>query len=395
MSASTPKSKLNCEERTPESKPNGNEMPITSLVFSPAVYPRRHYSEERVEMFVDLLEAGTQLPPITVQRETGVVLAGVHRMKAYQRLERGSIPAVEVDVADEDLLTFAYQQDDMAALPYTLPDQQDVARRHYESGKNIATVAELVHRPRQTIERWLQREIAQATAYTERAQAVRAVVVQALSASGYSQREIAPLLGVSQATVNRDAQLSIANHLADANIDDDATDEPGKVVDDASGRLWDLRRNAQHAQVTARVEAAQQWLDAQVAAAPQPEPSPPEQDRGEENPDGNEDDGDDLDVDESGTPDGDSSTPSKPVRPRRARPLPPLAQRMKDTMERLGSDIEDIDGLLNDDDEPYTRAQAATWRTALRKHRTELVKIERRRLSPDALKKIARRRLSA
>jgi len=90
----------------------------------------------------------------------------------------------------------------------------------------------------------------------------------------------------------------------------------------------------------------------------------------------------------------DSDAPSPPPKaalPRR-RKSPPLERCVNNLIEHLGWEIEDLDAVLRDDDEEgYTRAQAATWRKALRRERRKLEQIERRRLSREALAKIERR----
>jgi ParB-like chromosome segregation protein Spo0J len=270
------------------------EMAIADIVISPAVYPRLDYSFERVSDLVDALEAGADLPPITVQRGTGVLLAGRHRVEAYKRLGRTRIAAVAMDVADEDLLAFACQQDNATGLPYTQEDRQDVARRLFAAGTDLATVADVVHRSRQTVERWLQPEIEQATECTDRARAVRAVVVQALNAGGLSRRAIAPLLGISKSQVSSDAQMSIAGHLAAG---------PAHlgcgVVDEASSLLKVLAENAQNERFTARVENACDWLRNAARAATTPTPATPDQGPDDEDLD---DDQDDLDPSEHADP---------------------------------------------------------------------------------------------
>src|SRR5262249_32826407 len=138
-------------------QPNIKKMLIADLVFAPAVYPRRHLDEGRVAVLIDLLEAGVVLPPIRVQRGTDIILNGEHRVEAYKRPGRAEILVEEVDVADEDLLAYACQQDVAAALPYTQEDRRDVARRLYAAGKGIAIIVDLVKCPRQTVRRWLSK----------------------------------------------------------------------------------------------------------------------------------------------------------------------------------------------------------------------------------------------
>jgi transcriptional regulator with XRE-family HTH domain len=279
-------------------------MPIASLVLARAVYPRRDWEFNRVDSLVDVLEAGTQLPPITVQRGTGVVLNGWHRVKAYEALARTDIPVEEVDVADEDLLSFACRQDDAAALPYTQEDRKDVAGRLYYAGHDIAAVARVMHRSRQTVERWLHEDIARGAAGRRHEKAVRAVVVHALTGIGWSQRQIASRLGISQMQVRRDAQMSITSHLADEDQDD--------LVDDARAALARIGQDDQ----TVR-QASLDWLHGQLDAAtgPVPASAPPDQgDVDEDDLDDTEEDVPDRDVDDPRAP-GDAGSVWATIRP--------------------------------------------------------------------------------
>src|SRR5262249_42488053 len=142
-------------------------------------------------------------------------------------------------------------------------------------------------RSRQTVERWLHDDIARSAETRRHEQAVRAMMVHALTGIGWSQRQIAPVLDVSKATVVSDAHLSIADHLADDDQD---------VVADAHATLNRISIGADD-QTSAATEAARDWLDAQVDAATARHPSPAAPDPGGVDDDEDEDDLDEADQD--------------------------------------------------------------------------------------------------
>src|SRR5262245_5583168 len=98
--------------KQPSTRPR--EMGIDDLVFKSQVYPRSSVNRDHVRHLVDVLEAGTKLPRITVQRDTRVVLNGWHRVKAYKHLGRSRIEVEEVDggTSNAELLLFACRQDE-------------------------------------------------------------------------------------------------------------------------------------------------------------------------------------------------------------------------------------------------------------------------------------------
>lgn len=59
-------------------------IPVASLKFDPAIYPRAWHSEEQVAQLQEAIAAGATLPPIIVDRDTMRIVDGVHRWKRAQ-----------------------------------------------------------------------------------------------------------------------------------------------------------------------------------------------------------------------------------------------------------------------------------------------------------------------
>ncbi len=96
------------------SEPPGSVL-IADIVVRPAISPRLT-DPEAVERYRGCLD---ELPPITVQRGTNVLIAGAHRLEAHIREGRTEIRAVEMDALDADLPALAFLDNLKHGLPYT------------------------------------------------------------------------------------------------------------------------------------------------------------------------------------------------------------------------------------------------------------------------------------
>jgi hypothetical protein len=225
--------------------------PIARLIFDERFWPRLRRDDDRVAQLVALLSDGVELPPVKIQKGTGLVLGGWHTVAAYQKLRRDTVPAEVVDVPDEERLLYAYREDATAALPYTTADVRDVARRLYQQrsngkGANVVELARDLGRARQTVEDWLKDLIEADRERADLARQARTLAVHAFRAGDLSQRRIAELLGVDEKTVRNDAEISIAPHLADERV----------VESTRSLITW----TAGHGATDAERRAAHEWL---------------------------------------------------------------------------------------------------------------------------------------
>jgi hypothetical protein len=70
-----------------------NTIQISELVLDFEVYPRNDVSSQQVASLCDAIEIGDPVPPILVDQKSKRVVDGFHRVRAYERLKRDTIPA--------------------------------------------------------------------------------------------------------------------------------------------------------------------------------------------------------------------------------------------------------------------------------------------------------------
>src|SRR5215471_326426 len=59
---------------------------IASLVLDETIWPRHSISDPNVGALVEAIHAGANLPPVLIDRASGVVVDGFHRVRAYERV---------------------------------------------------------------------------------------------------------------------------------------------------------------------------------------------------------------------------------------------------------------------------------------------------------------------
>ncbi len=70
------------------------EIPIADLILDYDLYPRTQINGMHVKDLCDALEAGAELPPVIADKKTKRVVDGFHRVTAFKREGRESIPVV-------------------------------------------------------------------------------------------------------------------------------------------------------------------------------------------------------------------------------------------------------------------------------------------------------------
>ena len=71
---------------SPQKKPNIETVDISKINLDEKIYPRERIDEQLVETYRQNLEAGTDLPPLVVQKNTFTLVDGFHRYHAAKRL---------------------------------------------------------------------------------------------------------------------------------------------------------------------------------------------------------------------------------------------------------------------------------------------------------------------
>ena len=79
------------------------KMKAAELVLDFGLYPRNNVDEHNVKNLVDALAAGTELPPVIIDRKSKRVVDGFHRVRAHLRLFG--------DNAEIDVITKNYKND--------------------------------------------------------------------------------------------------------------------------------------------------------------------------------------------------------------------------------------------------------------------------------------------
>lgn len=77
---------------------------LTAIKYDTQVYPREKYTDSVIDEYADAMIAGAQFPLIILEKDTNILLDGVHRWKAYQKWqelyeadkEKVSLPPTEI-----------------------------------------------------------------------------------------------------------------------------------------------------------------------------------------------------------------------------------------------------------------------------------------------------------
>jgi len=70
------------------------QIPLENLIVDFDMYPRNEVSDQTIAGLIDALQCGRELPPITVCKETNRIVDGVHRFRAYRKLNYETITAI-------------------------------------------------------------------------------------------------------------------------------------------------------------------------------------------------------------------------------------------------------------------------------------------------------------
>nr|UTI67669.1 AptR3 [Actinoallomurus sp. ID145808] len=109
----------------------------------PANSPRLAEDDEHIQV---LSEAGTELPPILVHRNTLRVIDGMHRLRAAQRRGDTTIAVRYFDGDEREAFVMAVRLNGTHGLPLTLAERKNAALRimHYHSEWSDRAIAALV-----------------------------------------------------------------------------------------------------------------------------------------------------------------------------------------------------------------------------------------------------------
>ncbi|GEM_PF-1436734 len=187
-------------------------LAVATVIFDETIYPRAKWSQATVNRYAEALNAGDEFPPIVLEPESNRLLDGMHRLQAHKQALRNEIAVVWQPIPDgvpPRLFTASLSARHGDRL--TGEELRQIAREIYEVNPDydLQTIAKHTGVTRQTVGKWVGDII-------EHRQSVRAMVILLLGRVGWSQKQIADRLGISQPSVSR-----IRNVTADiANIDE-------------------------------------------------------------------------------------------------------------------------------------------------------------------------------
>lgn len=191
-----------------------NQIPLTEVVYDQSIYPRAEWSQATVNRYAEAINAGDEFPPIVLEADTNRLLDGMHRWQAHKQALKDTI-RVRWETVPEGVPPKAYA----ASLSVTHGDRitsedlKTIAREVATENPDYdqKTLARLFRVTRQTVSRWTS-DIVEHRRNIRRAKAVL------LSRAGWSQRQIAGHLNVSQQTVTNDVKDDIIGHLTEGLI---------------------------------------------------------------------------------------------------------------------------------------------------------------------------------
>lgn len=189
----------------------GAAVDIGAVVFDPTIYPRAEWSQATVNRYAEAIEAGDEFPPIVLERSGSRLLDGLHRLKAHSQALRTEIAASYVDVPEGmPLKLYAAGLSAKHGDRIGHDDLRLVAREVAEANPDfdLTTIAKTLGVTRQTVSKWVGDIV-------EHRRMIRRVRTFLLREIGWSTRQIADALRVSQKTVSNDVNDDIATHLTE------------------------------------------------------------------------------------------------------------------------------------------------------------------------------------
>ena len=177
----------------PAGDPDAVLKPLGELRQDRSVWPRGDYDEEALVRYRDCLD---QLPPVRVDRASGVLLDGFHRVKVCEDLGRTMVPVILEDCAPEKQLARALELNRHGA-PISLAQRNAVICRLAQQGLSQTEIAQAAGLTQERVSQILARDQRDRREGHGVWEAVRLVD------GGCSFRQAAQRTGVPRSTVER------------------------------------------------------------------------------------------------------------------------------------------------------------------------------------------------
>lgn len=142
----------------------GEWVPVRSLVIDESLTPREELNEDAIEAYRERLE---DLPPVTVQRDTFVLIDGRHRLEAHIGVS-DHIRIVELDIEDYELFEYALRANRAHGVPLTARERERSGKRLISDRSTMSDqeIADILGVSTSTVVRW-RREMTEPKAERE------------------------------------------------------------------------------------------------------------------------------------------------------------------------------------------------------------------------------------
>ncbi len=130
-----------------QKKPNIVSIDISKINLDKKIYPREKIDEQLVEIYRLNLEAGTDLPPLVVQKNTNTLIDGAHRYHALKSLKKEKVEVEIVDIPDSELRAEAIRRNIKHGKRFTVLEiRATIIYLRYTDNKSLKEIAHIVNR---------------------------------------------------------------------------------------------------------------------------------------------------------------------------------------------------------------------------------------------------------
>lgn len=206
-----------------------SEIAVSDVVFDASIYPRAEWSQATVNRYAEAIESGDEFPAIVLEKGTNRLLDGMHRLQAHKQALKDAIATVWMDVPDGvPAKLFAASLSAKHGDRIKGDELKLIAREIAEANPDydLKTIALYASVTRQTVSKWVGDIV-------EHRREVRKLKAILLSRAGWSQVQIAELLGVSQRQVSSDVKDDITSSLDESLLREAAQGLPESVDTEA------------------------------------------------------------------------------------------------------------------------------------------------------------------
>jgi len=168
------------------------EVPIDSVLFDDATYPRKGFDNDTVARYRMALD---RLPPIDITHENHLI-DGYHRLMAHKIEGRQAIRASVETLAKEDVFWQAVLRNAAHGLQLSVEDKRRAGRQFFQQGRPTRAIADALSVSERSVRGWTEDLRRQQDEERERR-------ILDMWLACHTQEDIAAAVGVEQATVSR------------------------------------------------------------------------------------------------------------------------------------------------------------------------------------------------